>query len=67
MGKNITKYEINKPCPFSLKIPVYVKRVEIALLIISFPEAKTCFLISKCMFNGHSTIEHEENVVRIVD
>ena len=26
---------------FSLKIPVYVKRVEIALLIIFFPEAKT--------------------------
>ena len=65
--KNITKYEKTKPCPFSLKIPVYVKRVEIALLIIFFPEAKTWFLISKCMFTGHCTIEHEENVVRFVN
>ena len=45
---------------------MYVKRVEIALLIIVFLEAKTWFLISKCMFNGHRTTEHEENVVRIV-
>ena len=44
-----------------------VKRVEIALLIIFFQEAKTWYLISKCMFNGHRTIEHEENVVRIVN
>ena len=36
------------------------KRVEIAMLIIFFLEAK-------CMFNGHSAIEHEENVVRIVN
>ena len=32
-----------------------------------FQDAKTWFLISKCMFNGHRTIEHEENVVRIVN
>ena len=56
-----------KSCPFSLKIPVYVKRVEISLLIIFFLEAKTSFLISKCMFNGHRTTEHGENVVRIVN
>ena len=24
-------------------------------------------MISKCMFNGNRTIEHEENVVRIVN
>ena len=46
---------------------MYVKRVEIALLIIFFQEAKARFLISKCMFNGHRTIEHEDNVVRIVN
>ena len=46
---------------------MYVKRVEIALLIIFFLEAKTWFLISKCMYNSHRTIEHEENVVRIVN
>ena len=46
---------------------MYVKRVEIALLIIFFLEAKTGFLISKCMFNGHRTTEHEESVVRIVN
>ena len=46
---------------------MYVKRVEIALLIIFFLEAKTWFLISKCMFNGHRTFKHEENVVRIVN
>ena len=28
-----------------------------------FLEAKTSFLISKCMFYGHRTSEHEENVV----
>ena len=64
--KNTTKYEIKKSCSFSLKMFMYVKRVEIALLIIFFQEAKARFLISKCMFNGHRTIEHEENVVRIL-
>ena len=39
--KNTTKYEIKKSCPFSLKMFMYVKRVEIALLIIFFQEAKT--------------------------
>ena len=34
---------------------------------IFFLEAKTSFLISKCMFNGHRTTEHEENVVIIVN
>ena len=65
--RNTTKYEIKKSCPFSLKMSMNVKRVEIAVLIIFFQEAKTWFLISKCMFNGHHTIKHEENVVGIVN
>ena len=39
--KTQTKYKIKKSCPFSLKMFMYVKRVEIALLIIFFQDAKT--------------------------
>ena len=54
-----------KSCPFSLKIPMSIlcqKSRDSTANHIFFLEAKTRFLISKCMFNGHRTIEHEENV-----
>ena len=57
--KFFSKIHCQKSLPLDFEIPCHWYK----FLLSNFSKAKTKFLIIKCMFYGHCTTEHEENVV----